>query len=245
MKKFLIVIIFFSCSCLVHSQSNWFWQNPLPQGNRLYGINHIDENNFMCISSNSLIKTIDGGENWNVSNTGFANVNNSLSMVDQNTGYMFLRPNIIIKTTNAGTNWNFICEVDTSKYPISIKFISNETGFLFYRNSRTSYHGIRISRTSNGGVSWNIVMDFPDLEVYNFYFPTLSTGFAAGSQYPGTGSLYKLKFFKTTDGGIKWDSIPNSINLSPYALYFIDENTGYTGGGGTTPIYNTTNAGVN
>ena len=65
-KHYFILAIFLSLTSQIHPQ-DWFWQNPLPQGNSLTSVCFIDENNAVAVGySGSIIKTTDGGNNWKV-----------------------------------------------------------------------------------------------------------------------------------------------------------------------------------
>ena len=64
MKKIVFVLAFlFSISFQIKAQ--WFWQNPLPQGNNLLDVFFIDENTGWAVGvKGSIIHTTDGGESW-------------------------------------------------------------------------------------------------------------------------------------------------------------------------------------
>lgn len=63
-------------------QSGWFWQNPLPQGNGLFGLKMYDGNNAICVDWDNILKTSNGGENWQVIHTGFNTYNSQMSFID-------------------------------------------------------------------------------------------------------------------------------------------------------------------
>jgi hypothetical protein len=45
----LIAVMVPFCCGAVFSQSGWYWQNPLPQGNYLSGVSFIDANNGTAV----------------------------------------------------------------------------------------------------------------------------------------------------------------------------------------------------
>ncbi len=241
MKIFLTITLFFILSQNVYSQSNWFWQNPLPQGNNLYGLNVFDENSALCISSNNILKTNDGGENWNLINTGFPGINSCISMFDINSGLILIDSNNLIKTSNGGNNWFHFNELNNISYPISLTFINQNTGFLL---SHTNvWRGTQLRRTSNGGLDWEIMIDDDSFELNHISFPDMITGYGAGSKNFGQNG-YRLKLFKTTNSGITWDSLSlYEIGLDPTSLYFMDGSTGFMGS--WNGILKTSNGGVN
>jgi hypothetical protein len=60
MKIILVVIINLILSSYTLSQ--WFWQNPLPQGNHLMDCCFVDENNITAVGFfETITRTTDGG----------------------------------------------------------------------------------------------------------------------------------------------------------------------------------------
>jgi len=63
MKK--ILIIFFCLFILSTTYGQWFWQNPLPQGNDLYSVHFINSNTgWMVGEVGTILRTTDGGSTW-------------------------------------------------------------------------------------------------------------------------------------------------------------------------------------
>lgn len=63
--KSLIAILIFSFQASQMSYSQWFWQNPLPQGNTLLDVCFTDGNTGILIgTSGTILRTSDGGEHW-------------------------------------------------------------------------------------------------------------------------------------------------------------------------------------
>ena len=220
-KFYFTIILLITISQCSFSQSNWFWQNPLPQGNNLFGLKVFDENNALCISSNNVLRTSNGGENWNVINTGFPGVNSCISVYDQNSCIILIDFNLLIKSSNGGYNWFHFNYLNNIRAPVSITFINNNTGFLISRLNYSPEGGTQLMRTSNGGLNWEIKKVDDSYEIYYINFPDQITGYAAGR------NNYLLKLLKSTDSGITWDSIPSLISIIPTSLYFINESTGF------------------
>jgi len=235
----ILLITFSQCS---FSQSNWFWQNPLPQGNNLFGLKVFDENNALCISSNNVLRTSNGGENWNVINTGFPGVNSCISVYDQNSGFILIDSNVLIKSSNGGYNWFHFNDLNNVRVPVSLKFINANTGFLLSRLDYSVAGGTQLLRTSNGGLTWDVIIYDNNYEVKNISFPDQFTGYAAGSKYFGVDN-YKTVLLKTTNAGVTWDSISTSFNGDPFSFYFINNNTGLISFWNS--IFKTTNSGIN
>ena len=50
---------------MTFAQSGWFWQNPLPQGNTLWGVSFTDANTGTAVGgSGTILRTTNGGVAW-------------------------------------------------------------------------------------------------------------------------------------------------------------------------------------
>ncbi len=216
------------------SQSGWFWQNPLPQGNDLYGLEMFDANTGFCYNYDNILKTTNSGENWQVLYTGYATNLSGLSMVDANLGYVMLDSTRLLKTVNGGNTWTLVAQINGLKiYPgqfQTLYFLNQNTGFIFSREGQYYWMSTNLRRTSNGGQNWTSVIADTSFELNSIYFPAGSTGYIVGSKYLGTGNEYHFKIFKTTNYGATWDSIFNNLSLIGRSLFFLNDNIGYVGG---------------
>lgn len=87
--------------------SQWTWQNPLPQGNRLNSVTFIDANTgFSVGESGTIMRTTDGGETWKKIWHVVAEQMVSVYFPSPNIGYAAGFYGEIIKTTNGGETWN-------------------------------------------------------------------------------------------------------------------------------------------
>jgi hypothetical protein len=71
MKKiiFISVLINVFSYMQLFSQTNWFWQNPLPQGNSLMDVIAFNSDSAIAVGQEStIIKTTNGGIEWNIIN---------------------------------------------------------------------------------------------------------------------------------------------------------------------------------
>ncbi len=96
MKKFLILFIYLFIISNTHAQ--WFWQNPLPQGNPLTSICFIDENTGWVVGTGgTIMKTTDGGAIWENQNSGTEEYLISAQFVDPNSGWVVGSSGLILK----------------------------------------------------------------------------------------------------------------------------------------------------
>jgi photosystem II stability/assembly factor-like uncharacterized protein len=251
-KSFWRVIPFFTIliSSLFTEKcvSQFYWQNPLPQGNKLNQVQFINSNTGFTIGdAGTFMKTTNGGLNWNSSfiiggySSNWYHAPNNISSF-----HAFNELNILVatndanvkmmKTSNGGISWDTLYTIAD---PISlIYFVNNTTGYAFYGIS--SGYG-KIYKCTDSGSTWNLINSSFDY-ITSCYFINSETGWATGNYfvYPD----YSAYIYKTTNGGINWSSqlYSSSPNYSMNTIWFINANTGFVGG---TNLWKTTNSGIN
>jgi photosystem II stability/assembly factor-like uncharacterized protein len=111
---FLTIISAFSCDDdnqqhLKTDQACWKWQNLLPTGESLNSVCFISsQTGFIAGSCGLIMKTTDGGENWNVLDQATSYTLNSVKFMNQNTGIAVGSSGTIVKTSDCGDTWNTI-----------------------------------------------------------------------------------------------------------------------------------------
>ncbi|NTW23208.1 MAG: T9SS type A sorting domain-containing protein [Lentimicrobium sp.] len=206
-------------------QSDWTWQNPLPQGNYLWDLQVIDENTlFTTGQGGTIMKSIDGGANWTTFNTGNTKLLRCAKFMQNGMkGYAAGANATLIKTNDGGLNWqNLTINQDVDLY--AMDFPDEQTGFV------AGNPGYIIYKTSDGGSSWTPSDSLPSavISVIEFPFDNL-TGFAGG--WMGDSVIYK-----TIDGGITWvqKPIPFQSAFNDIKTFcFVNEQTGYAAGNRT------------
>ncbi|KXK48839.1 MAG: hypothetical protein UZ05_CHB002001973 [Chlorobi bacterium OLB5] len=64
-KSFIFSFLLILSAANIFSQSGWFWQNPLPQGNDIYDVKIINNNTALAVCEDGiLLKTTNSGVNW-------------------------------------------------------------------------------------------------------------------------------------------------------------------------------------
>ncbi len=107
-----------------------------------------------------------------------------VQFVDVNTGYACGSGGIFLKTTNKGTNWNSV-NINQSNFKM-LQFLNAQTGFVSGDSG--------ISRTTNGGNSWN--------SVYSGNF-----GWYSHFTDVNNGIKVTANVEKTTNGGMNWQTV--------------------------------------
>jgi photosystem II stability/assembly factor-like uncharacterized protein len=151
-----------------------------------------------------ILKTTNGGINWNLQFTSNNSAVKNLYFVNENIGYAVGEFSGILKTTNGGVNWYF-----------ANNGLSGITSMQFFDVNRGWFVGYSgnlgvIAKTTNGGINYEILPTRTNYILYCIRFADANTGWIAGEN----GVI-----LKTTNGGnvfIKTVSseIPNNFNLS-------------------------------
>jgi type IX secretion system substrate protein len=173
-----------------------------------------------------LLKTINGGINWNFIPISFAIFD--MQFINKDSGWVcngVFGPDVRT-TTDGGQTWQ-----------LRINGFASQTEHIFFLNYNTGYCGARwnLYKTSDAGLNWNLLYNFGSDVIYSIYFLDDLTGWVGYN-----------RIYKTTNGGINFEIQPTPPNSSApiYNLYFINSLTGW-GTTGFGKIFKTTNGGTN
>src|SRR6266850_3796219 len=126
---------------------HWVWQNPLPQGNTLYGVSFTDANTGTATGDNgTIIRTTDGGNTWVIQSSGTTNTLYGVSFTDVNNGTGVGASGTILRTTDGGNTWVGQTSGTTDGL-LAVSFIDANTGTAVGENGT-------IVRTTDGGNTW-------------------------------------------------------------------------------------------
>jgi len=233
-KIIFAVFFFLSSSNFLHSQSGWFDLNVPYNLRSLYFVS--DQTGWAVGFSGIILRTTNGGVNWEQQHSDTAYSINSIYFPNSQTGYAVgstggccsLSP--IYKTTNSGANWVFQ-DCNTTVMLSSVYFVTANEGWIVGDSSL-------ILHTTNGGSNWLIVPSIGH-EYYTYVqFVNQFTGWIVGES----------TIIKTTNGGVNWIyPPPTPINFLYWEARFPSATTGYVVGGdaatGDGFVLKTTNGG--
>ena len=168
MKKLLIITyVVFLYSLKTYPQ--WYWQNPLPQGNSLQSVNFVSSTvGFTVGQGGAILKTTDGGTTW-VSQTSETTFDmEDIFFIDANNGWAVGWYRTILRTTNGGTTWTFQTS-GVSTYFQSVCFTD-------LNNGTAVGQGGTILRTTDGGTNWTSQTSGTTNILWSVYFTDASTG---------------------------------------------------------------------
>jgi photosystem II stability/assembly factor-like uncharacterized protein len=197
-----------------------------------------NENGIITGLNGEILKTTNGGLNWNSIDTSIREQYSYLTDIhffNLNTGFItggMGSAGILTKTVNSGISWD-IREIDSLNVVYNIEFINELTGFI-------CGEGKVIKKTEDGGNSWHTVYTGKTLSRYSScHFTDGNTGYFAGDG----GRHHDGFILKTSDQGKTWiTQFPGTANDFK-SVYFINPDTGFAGGDGL--IAKTTNGGNN
>ncbi len=259
MKQLLYILFFCLGFAIINIQAQgggWYWSNPLPQGNDLKSIQFLNQNTGFAIGNyGTLLKTTNGGLNWEYLLLQSPKNLSSLYFVNSNVGYAVGDSGLILKTTNSGDSWiTQVSGIDTNLTDIS--FLDENIGYA------TGLWGL-ILKTTNGGSNWTnqsfyynnksvCIIDSNNIFVVGDAGTILRTTNGGTNWFSvflgSTVDLRDVKFtsnlngfivggtynpgylYKTTDGGITWTNIINDNPLALTSIFFKDTNTGFAAG---------------
>jgi photosystem II stability/assembly factor-like uncharacterized protein len=243
MKKNLqIIALFFFMffSFQSNSYSQWFKLPDLPDSGKVFDMQFLNVNTGWITLLNNisstcrLIKTTNGGQNWNIlisQQVLIFNFFNDTFGIALNIG-----GNQISKSTNGGLNWNAI--FTTGNVYQDIFFVSKDTGWV------CGFDGMwgGVWRTNDGGNSW--------LRQYTASSSSLDRIFFLKNKVNGEywGWTFKANIlWRTTNSGNNWILINSNLGgncQDGYDIYFIDTAKGIITRG-LSCFSTTTNGGFN
>ncbi|MFT5778447.1 MAG: photosystem II stability/assembly factor-like uncharacterized protein [Crocinitomicaceae bacterium] len=181
-------------------------------------------------SQGILLKTVDGGNTWNVYGTGISSLIQDIYFHDSSHGFAVggLSGGYIYETLDGGATWIEIV-ISATSFLQGIYFSSTNIGYA------VGWDG-DIFKTINGGLNWT---QQTPVQVYgnmDVYFVDDNVGYIVG------GGAFIAEIQKTEDGGNTWFSQSPLVNYGLIGVHFPSTDIGYTVGDGGT-ILNTDNGG--
>ena len=203
-------------------------QTYQPSGNVDYAyvyfncVQVLDENTIMTSGSGGfLVRTDDGGANWDTLYVGTGQTGTFHQFVDSNNGYMFLGYGNWMKTTDGGSNWMPLNDWPTTSF-WGLALASDDDLFI------SGWGGGELTESHDGGETWNYPDNYKTMTAENLYeceFADASNGIVAG----GYGTMRR-----TTDGGDTWAFVDNPMyqqtNKHINALRYMNADTVFAGG---------------
>lgn len=173
-------------------------------------------NNLSPNDTGYILKTNNGGNNWNINLTLNRNLT-TVKFINSNTGFVCGGSGggaaYLYKTTNSGTNWNIIPTPGATSWR-GLSLIDENTIWLVDNDSFVG----GVFFTSNGGLNWQNQFSSGNQNPNKIYMYNASIGFMSNSS-----ALPNI--YKTTNGGVNWNMNVNGEWFND--IQFVDSITGW------------------
>jgi photosystem II stability/assembly factor-like uncharacterized protein len=230
MKKIILLFLSLIITSFVYSQSGWFWQNPLPNGNTYLSTCFINsQTGFTFGGCGKINKTTNSGITWFEVYSDPNRAFHSITFINNSTGFVGGFNGIVLKTTNSGFNWQNSGMTAGNFLNTLIKFRNSITGFIITGSGA-------IYRSTNSGTSWSQIYSTPTGDTM-----LLDICFLEDNKIICVGHYGRLLI--STDSGNSWNVISSNTSRNLGCIFFVNNNTGYiTGDDGI--VLRTSNQGV-
>ena len=136
MRTLKISLLVFILSITISAQQQWFWQNPLPQGNTLHSVQLVYENVGWAVGDGgTILKTTNGGFSWIFQSISEPYILNAVSFTSLYKGFIigwkskyFYTDGVFLKTTDGGQNW--ISHFISSDKLYGLSFLDDNNGIV-------------------------------------------------------------------------------------------------------------------
>ena len=177
--------------------SNWTTPGTTPTTRTLNKVVCVNALTYYAVggqkdSVQTVVKTTDGGQTWNVVYEHTGQWLTSVSFQTALAGIAVGDSGTILTTSNGGSSWTVINTPVIRDFS-AVTFINSTTGYI---SGGTSNDSLRtILKTINGGATWTVVKDERGAKLNDIYFVNNVLGYATGDS---------AALLKSTDGGQTW-----------------------------------------
>lgn len=192
------------------SNAQWYWQNPLPQGNDLYKAVMLSPGTIVaCGAGSTVIKSENNGWDWNLNYLDETDTLLDIGFFDNSNGIAVPKNGCIYLTDDAGKNWEkgsqcYTCCLSKAK----IDVVDEEACFLM---------ACGIYYSDDKGYTWNqrVLPSWGDHE--DISFADRQTGWILMEKIEygpyGEVTFHEDRLYKTADGGFTWELLLTTENL--------------------------------
>ena len=170
----------------------------------------------------NILKTYDGGRNWEVIARGNRTISDMQFINDSTVFYLFT--NKIIKSNNRFNNSSLIFN-DSEYFLFDIWFNDESNGWVV--GECYSQHGV-INSTSDCGISWRTDVNLPRSRIGSIFMINNELGWAVGEENSNGSTIGVLLKYDNVNG---WVKQPYLSSLPFNKVFFANENIGYILGG--------------
>lgn len=214
----ILIILFFSISAYTQ------WEDKsISADNSVIAVDFINEEKGFVVARNSIYKTDNGGDAWDLVHIDKDLVfYEDIFVIDTEqiiaVGFCFEdNESIITKSIDGGATWTNIENSFRSRIT-SVFFSSSNIGYCANTDAT-------VFKTVDSGNNWVELNTGTDYWLHSVHFVTDDIGIAVG----GFPSM-KTGILKTQDGGSTWEDIDSPTDSYLQSVYFADQETVYAVG---------------
>ena len=185
-----VLLLSLAVAASATAQSNWFWLQPLPQGNRLTSIEFADAFNGCAVGDvGAIVRTTDGGITWtkiepprkvNFYGVDFAKGNPLVLVAVSDSGRIY-------RSSDGGYKWYLAQTVTNTVVFQDVDFAGPSTAFAVGLAGR-------IYKSTDAGVTWNQQFSPTGLSLRSVNFWNENCGIIGGDR----------RVMLTSNGGTNW-----------------------------------------
>ncbi len=193
-----------------------------------------NETGYLGTETGEIGKTTDGGSTFQIQYSGYSDKIVSLVFPDALTGVMLMRSvykSRIFVTTDSGNTWNLRFDLPDTLAIFNIA--SPGPGIIYAAGENVTNDRSRLFKSTNRGLSWDLVQVPAFGGLLGVYFQNEQTGFISQR-------TFGRKLYRTTNGGSSWDSVGN---FAADNFKFVIANTLLTNDYSDSKIHKSTNIG--
>jgi photosystem II stability/assembly factor-like uncharacterized protein len=200
-------------------QTDWVWQNPLPQGNDIIQFQAVNsEVAFAATWRAGLLRTTNSGVSWQLLSIPPNIRTVSIQFIDPNQGWLsgvgydslgHVDSTFIVATKDGGASWASILE--TNGESISFSLLSTTSAWLCLDSI--------LYKSSNMGATWQVQFSGVQFSQIQFFNEGLGWG------------ISNRGFLRTTDGGNSWSPSQIDVVTPLHKFGFVNPLCGWMIGG--------------
>ena len=219
--KYLPGILVYSCP-INQKTKGWQSQNRVPTQNHIFKVKFINNKiGWACCSKGVIIKTINGGKDWERIESGELADINDISFFDSQNLIAITNRGQILKSNDGGNKWHVINELQGYNFYNSV--VIDKESMLISGYSLSKNESIILS-TDDRGESWHKKFESKHFSFRKIILKDEKTLLSIDSE---NGSLVLLS---SNDWGQNWSKQKFDISIYPTSIFFLNQKEGWVVG---------------
>ncbi len=172
-----------------------------------------NDTGFAVGNSGTILRTADGGINWESIPSGSTKSFNSIAFASPEIGVIVAAGGNMYRTTNGGQDWEHL-PIVTQAHLYGVTFVNNHTGIA------VGYGGIILKTTDAGETWYQSTYSYPAVILYSVCSVDSNTIISVGGD-PAWGYDFIIR---SSDGGDSWTIIDGATPNMLFDVSFVNNN---------------------